>query len=394
MSATPSVRRSACGSVVAARTGYETKLVHNITDINDKIYDAAPGESAELAADATAWYLEDTATSGSACRTTAEGDRARCPQIVRMIEELVARGHAYAVGGDVYFRVATLPRVRPPLGSAPRPGRGAGAELAQGGPRDFALWKANKPETEDTWWDSPWGRGRPGWHIECSVMAEEIYGPAFEIHGGGLDLVFPHHENEVAQSRSLGHPFAQIWAHNGMLRFTGEKMSKSVGERRDDPRDDRRMGARGGARLLPHRVTGASRSTSPTRRWRRPPPAATRCGTRSRCPAAEHDEAAWAASPRRSRTTSTRPRRSQSCTSGPRRDSSSCCAAGSRSSGSSRSPSATRRRRRSSSSPSAGAAARGRARLRGVRPAPRRARRARMGDARRAGRLSTLVRAA
>ena len=96
-------------------------------------------------------------------------------------------------------------------------------------PRDFALWKANKPATEDTWWDSPWGRGRPGWHIECSVMAEEIYGPAFEIHGGGLDLVFPHHENEVAQSRALGHPFASIWTHNGMLRFTGEKMSKSTG---------------------------------------------------------------------------------------------------------------------------------------------------------------------
>jgi cysteinyl-tRNA synthetase len=97
-------------------------------------------------------------------------------------------------------------------------------------PRDFALWKANKPATEDTWWDSPWGRGRPGWHIECSVMAEEAYGPAFEIHGGGLDLVFPHHENEVAQSRALGHPFAAIWAHNGLLRpVGGDKMSKSSG---------------------------------------------------------------------------------------------------------------------------------------------------------------------
>jgi cysteinyl-tRNA synthetase len=95
-------------------------------------------------------------------------------------------------------------------------------------PRDFALWKANK-EGEDTWWESPWGPGRPGWHIECSVMAEQTLGPSFEIHGGGLDLVFPHHENELAQSRALGHPFAAIWAHNGMLRFTGEKMSKSVG---------------------------------------------------------------------------------------------------------------------------------------------------------------------
>ena len=112
--------------------------------------------------------------------------------------------------------------------------------------RDFALWKANKPETEDTWWDSPWGRGRPGWHIECSAMAEEMLGPAFEIHGGGLDLVFPHHENEVAQSRALGHPFAQIWAHNGMLRFTGEKMSKSVGQHRR--RSARRSTSGGGRR--------------------------------------------------------------------------------------------------------------------------------------------------
>jgi cysteinyl-tRNA synthetase len=94
--------------------------------------------------------------------------------------------------------------------------------------RDFALWKANKPE-EDTWWDSPWGRGRPGWHIECSAMAEKLLGPVFEIHGGGLDLVFPHHENELAQSRARGNEFAKIWMHNGMLRFTGEKMSKSLG---------------------------------------------------------------------------------------------------------------------------------------------------------------------
>jgi cysteinyl-tRNA synthetase len=95
-------------------------------------------------------------------------------------------------------------------------------------PQDFALWKATKPG-EDTSWDSPWGRGRPGWHIECSVMAEEAFGPVFEIHGGGLDLVFPHHENEVAQSMALGHEFAQIWTHNGLLTFRGEKMSKSLG---------------------------------------------------------------------------------------------------------------------------------------------------------------------
>ncbi|HEX7583006.1 MAG TPA: hypothetical protein VF321_07950, partial [Gaiellaceae bacterium] len=95
-------------------------------------------------------------------------------------------------------------------------------------PRDFALWKANKPG-EDTAWDAPWGRGRPGWHIECSAMAEEAFGPVFEIHGGGLDLGFPHHENELAQSRALGHEFARIWTHNGLLEFGGEKMSKSLG---------------------------------------------------------------------------------------------------------------------------------------------------------------------
>ena len=95
-------------------------------------------------------------------------------------------------------------------------------------PRDFALWKATK-EGEDTSWDSPWSRGRPGWHIECSAMAERFLGPSFEIHGGGLDLIFPHHENELAQSRGAGREFAQVWMHNGMLRLTGEKMSKSLG---------------------------------------------------------------------------------------------------------------------------------------------------------------------
>jgi cysteinyl-tRNA synthetase len=143
----------------------------------------------------------------------------------------VATGHAYPAGGDVYFRVASFPEYGRLSGQKPdQAEQGEEPSALKEDPRDFALWKANKPATEDTWWDSPWGRGRPGWHIECSAMAEEIYGPAFEIHGGGLDLVFPHHENEVAQSRALGHPFAQIWAHNGMLRPVGdEKMSKSLG---------------------------------------------------------------------------------------------------------------------------------------------------------------------
>ncbi len=211
-------------------TGYDAQLVHNITDINDKIYDAAPGASADLAARATAWYLEDTGDLGLGMPDHLPKATECVPQIVHFIGELIEAGHAYAAGGDVYFRVASWPEYGRLSGQQPdQVEQGEEPSGLKEDQRDFALWKANKPATEDTWWDSPWGRGRPGWHIECSAMAEDIFGPAFEIHGGGLDLVFPHHENEVAQSRALGHPFAQIWAHNGMLRFTGEKMSKSVG---------------------------------------------------------------------------------------------------------------------------------------------------------------------
>ena len=151
-----------------------------------------------------------------------------------MIEQLVAGGHAYPAGGDVYFRVASFPDYGKLSGrhgdeeATRNPSEEDEAVELKEDPRDFALWKAHK-EGEDTWWDSPWGRGRPGWHIECSAMAETHLGPVFEIHGGGIDLVFPHHENEVAQSRSLGHEFAQLWMHNGMLRLAGEKMSKSLG---------------------------------------------------------------------------------------------------------------------------------------------------------------------
>jgi cysteinyl-tRNA synthetase len=212
-------------------TGYDAKLVHNITDINDKIYDAAPGKSAELAERATRWYLEDTGDLRLGMPDYLPKATDSVPAIVHFIEELVETGHAYPAGGDVYFRVASFPEYGRLSGQKPdQVEQGEEPSALKEDPRDFALWKANKPATEDTWWESPWGRGRPGWHIECSAMAEEIYGPAFEIHGGGLDLVFPHHENEVAQSRALGHPFAQIWAHNGMLQFTGEKMSKSSGQ--------------------------------------------------------------------------------------------------------------------------------------------------------------------
>jgi cysteinyl-tRNA synthetase len=208
--------------------GYDVTLVHNITDINDKIYDAAPGASAELAARATKWYLDDTDALGLGRPDALPKATEVVPQIVSFISELIDRNHAYESEGDVYFRVTSYPEYGRLSGQRPDQVEEQEPNPRKEDPRDFALWKANKPE-EDTWWDSPWGRGRPGWHIECSVMAEELLGPVFEMHGGGIDLVFPHHENELAQSRSLGHDFAQIWTHNGLLRFTGSKMSKSEG---------------------------------------------------------------------------------------------------------------------------------------------------------------------
>src|SRR5512132_4124352 len=209
--------------------GRDVELVHNITDINDRIYEAAPGASAELAVRATQWYLEDTDALGLGRPDELPKASEYVAQIIRFISELIERGYAYEVEGDVYFRVARDPEYGQLSGQRPDQVEEQEPNPRKEDPRDFALWKANKPD-EDTWWDSPWGRGRPGWHIECSVMAEELLGPVFEVHGGGIDLVFPHHENELAQSRALGHDFAQIWTHNGLLRFTGSKMSKSAGD--------------------------------------------------------------------------------------------------------------------------------------------------------------------
>jgi cysteinyl-tRNA synthetase len=211
--------------------GYDVTLVENVTDVNDKIYEAAVKEgipSDELARRASRWYMEDTSDLGLGRPDVEPLATETIREIIALIEELVARDLAYESHGDVYFRV---PRYEPY-------GKLSGAnvdEMVAQEPsdlkedaRDFALWKATKPH-EDTAWDSPWGRGRPGWHIECSAMAERHLGPEFEIHGGGLDLRFPHHENELAQSRGAGRPFARIWAHNGLLELDEEKMSKSVG---------------------------------------------------------------------------------------------------------------------------------------------------------------------
>jgi cysteinyl-tRNA synthetase len=217
-----------------AHEGYEPTLVANITDINDKIYDAARPAgrpSGELAAEMTAHYIADTDRLGIGRPDHEPRATLMVDEIVALIGELIERDHAYVADGDVYFRVRSLPEYGAiSHRDVDQMDQGEGVEGAgrKEDPLDFALWKAQKP-MEDTAWDAPWGRGRPGWHIECSAMAEATLGAPFEIHGGGNDLIFPHHENEAAQTLAArGHDLAQIWMHNGMLEL-GDKMSKSVG---------------------------------------------------------------------------------------------------------------------------------------------------------------------
>jgi cysteinyl-tRNA synthetase len=215
--------------------GYEPTLVVNVTDVNDKIYDAAREQgvaSEELARAMTAAYVEDTDRLGIGRPDGEPKASETIAPIVALIEDLVESGHAYEAGGDVYFSVASFPGYgrlsNRPLDEM-RQGEGDDAAALKRAPQDFALWKATK-EGEDTSWDSPWGPGRPGWHIECSAMAEAILGLDFEVHGGGSDLVFPHHENEVAQTEAArGRPLARVWMHNGMVELGTEKMAKSVG---------------------------------------------------------------------------------------------------------------------------------------------------------------------
>jgi cysteinyl-tRNA synthetase len=211
--------------------GYDVTLVENITDINDKIYDAARAEgipSPELAERATRWYVEDTDLLGLGRPDVEPLVTETLAEIIALIEELVERELAYPAAGDVYFRVGGFEAYGGLSGQRPDEAQEQEPSAAKEDPRDFALWKGQKDD-EDAAWPSPWGAGRPGWHIECSAMAEKYLGASFEIHGGGLDLVFPHHENELAQSQGAGREFAQVWMHNGMLQLTGEKMSKSLG---------------------------------------------------------------------------------------------------------------------------------------------------------------------
>ena len=207
----------------------------NITDVDDKIIAAhrATGEPIAAITERTARaYRQDMRALGCLGPTFEPRATAHIPEMRAMIARLIERGHAYAADGHVLFDVASMPD----YGALSRRDlremiAGARVEVApyKKDPRDFVLWKPSTPE--DPGWDSPWGRGRPGWHIECSAMSCRYLGETFDIHGGGADLIFPHHENEIAQSTCAhdGRPFALFWVHNGYLMTEGEKMSKSLG---------------------------------------------------------------------------------------------------------------------------------------------------------------------
>jgi cysteinyl-tRNA synthetase len=216
-------------------SGIDARVVANITDVNEKIDIAAraAGTSSTAHAEAmTARYIADTDRLGVGRPDAEPRVTESIPEIVELISTLIEKGVAYAAGGDVYFSIAAFPgygrlsgqRVEEMLAEGRvEPGDGKRA------PADFALWKARKPD-EDSWWPSPWGDGRPGWHIECSAMSRQHLGDDFDVHGGGLDLIFPHHENERAQTEgATGGRFCRTWMHNGMLRAGADKMSKSLG---------------------------------------------------------------------------------------------------------------------------------------------------------------------
>jgi cysteinyl-tRNA synthetase len=217
-------------------SGLEVTYVRNVTDIDDKIL--AKAEAAGVPWWSWAYTNELAVTRaydvlGVLPPTYEPRATGHVPDMVALMERLIDRGHAYAADGDVYFDVRSFPEYGALTGQRLdnlEPAADTDSDERKRDPRDFALWKAHKPgEPETASWATPWGRGRPGWHLECSAMAERYLGPQFDIHGGGLDLRFPHHENEQAQSRAAGDGFAQYWLHNGWVTLGGEKMSKSLG---------------------------------------------------------------------------------------------------------------------------------------------------------------------
>ncbi len=219
-------------------SGYDVHFIRNVTDIDDKILTKSAEQGRPWYNLAYAMHAELTQALASINvlpPTYEPSATGTVPEMVELIETLIERGHAYAAedgSGDVYFDVRSWPS----YGELTRQGiddmepAGDADPRGKRDPRDFALWKGWKTsEPESASWPAPWGRGRPGWHIECSAMASRYLGPAFDIHGGGVDLRFPHHENELAQSRAAGKPFASYWLHNAWITTAGEKMSKSLG---------------------------------------------------------------------------------------------------------------------------------------------------------------------
>jgi cysteinyl-tRNA synthetase len=214
-------------------SGYQVTFCRNVTDIDDKILRVAANEDHP-------WWLvaqrNERAFSRAyavlGCVPPEVEPRAtgHVPEMITLMHRLIDTGHAYAADGGVYFDVRSYPAYGSLSGQRVdhmRPADDTEPNDAKRDPRDFALWKGAKPG--EPAWDTPWGPGRPGWHLECSAMATKYLGPTFDIHGGGLDLIFPHHENEIAQSRAAGDGFAQYWLHNGLVGLAGEKMSKSLG---------------------------------------------------------------------------------------------------------------------------------------------------------------------
>jgi cysteinyl-tRNA synthetase len=214
--------------------GYEVTYVRNFTDIDDKIIKRANDEGVDYKSITEKYIHEfnvDMGTLGLERPTVAPRATEHIPEMIRLISTLVEKEHAYPSGGDVFFSVEKFKNYgKLSKRNIEEMQAGARVEIDEKkrNPLDFALWKASKPG--EPWWESPWGKGRPGWHIECSVMSQKYLGETFDIHGGGRDLIFPHHENEIAQSEaSTGKPFVRYWIHNGFVNINKEKMSKSLG---------------------------------------------------------------------------------------------------------------------------------------------------------------------
>ncbi len=213
--------------------GYDVVLIRNVTDIDDKIIAKAAAAGRPWWAHAALFeqaFRDGYQTLGCLPPTAEPRATGHIPEMITLMRRLIDSGHAYAADGDVYFDVRSFPGYGSLSGQridGMLPAGDSVGEDRKRDPRDFALWKAAK--VGEPSWPTPWGDGRPGWHLECSAMAGKYLGPSFDIHGGGLDLIFPHHENELAQSVAAGDEFARYWMHNGWVTMAGEKMSKSLG---------------------------------------------------------------------------------------------------------------------------------------------------------------------